>query len=1134
MPTSASVHRPAARPIWARQVLLAVALLVAATAGAADSTDPLAAGFADPPNGARPRVWWHWINGNVTREGIRLDLEWMKRTGLGGFQNFDAALGSAEIIEQRLAYMTPEWKDAFHYAMQQADSLGLEAAIAGSPGWSESGGPWVEPSHGMKKLVWSETAVRGGVRFQGLLPKPPTVTGPFQDQPIVDILALVSGQTPASPPEYYADSAVVAYREPAGHDLPAPTVTTSGPAIDATLLTDGGVAKFVSLPIAPVGQTSWIEYRYPAAQTVRAVTFASGDAPSPLAALAAGPAARPVFESSRDGRAWKAIVTLPVDGAAAHTVSFAPVTARYFRVSFTTRAPEPARLGNLDFSDVPMPFGPPPADLHVAEFVLHADGRVNRVEEKAGFATLKELYSAATPTVGAGAAIARTGVLDLTGRMTPDGRLDWTPPPGRWRVLRFGYSLTGVTNHPATAEATGLEVDKLNPRYVRDYMEKYLDTYKSAVPTLMGAHGLNCVINDSYEAGQANWTEDMLSEFARRRGYDAHPWLPVLTGRIVAGAETSDRFLWDFRKTLAELIAENHYDLITKIVHERGLCHYGESHEDFRAFVGDGMEAKRSNDVPMGAMWMQRPGVNERMYGYEADIRESASVAHLYGQNIAAAESMTAAIAPWGWSPALLKPTADAELLMGLNRFVIHTSVHQPETDRVPGLGLGPFGQWFTRNETWAEQARPWIDYLARNSFLLQQGRFVADVAYFYGEDSNVTALFGDHEPAVPTTVAFDFINVDALVHLLSVENGELSTPSGMRYRVLALDALCEHMSLPVLRKIRELVAAGATVSGPKPTGTPSLADDALEYARIADELWPAQGNSRRLGKGIVYRGLPLAAVLAAAGVEPDLEVAAPSGSATVRFVHRRLADGDLYFVANRSNAAASFDASFRVAGREAQLWHADSGAIEPASFAIAGHRTTVPLTLEPWGTVVVVFRQPTSATARTLPQRVDSDLGTLEGPWDVAFAPNRGAPASARLAALASWSDNSDPGIRYFSGSGSYTHSLDVRPEWLAAGRSLWLDLGDVENLAEVSVNGTPLGVLWKPPFRVDITRLVHAGANSLAVKVTDLWVNRIIGDRQPGVIHPITFTEPARYKADSPLVRSGLLGPVRLIGSK
>ena len=314
-------------------------------------------------------------------------------------------------------------------------------------------------------------------------------------------------------------------------------------------------------------------------------------------------------------------------------------------------------------------------------------------------------------------AIRKSDVVDLTSQMHPDGTLSWTPPAGRWVILRMGYSLLGITNHPASNEATGLEVDKLNRTYVKNYMDHYLDNYKSAVGAdMMGARGVKFVITDSWEAGSQNWTDDMIAEFTKRRGYDPHPWLPVLTGHVVESAEASDRFLWDFRKTIADLTADEHYGQVEASLKARGIGHYGESHESGRAFIADGMEVKKLNEIPMSAMWTQVPGVNKEQYGYNADDRESASVAHIYGQNVAAAESLTAMAAPWAWSPGTLKPTADKEMAEGINRFVIHCSVHQPLVGKAPGLGLGPFGQWFTRNETWAESAAPWVNYLARSS----------------------------------------------------------------------------------------------------------------------------------------------------------------------------------------------------------------------------------------------------------------------------------------------------------------------------------------------------------------------------------------------------------------------------------
>jgi len=699
-------------------------------------------------------------------------------------------------------------------------------------------------------------------------------------------------------------------------------------------------------------------------------------------------------------------------------------------------------------------------------------------------------------------------------------------------VLRLGYSLLGITNHPATAEATGLEVDKLNHTFVKNYMETYLDSYKQTVGAdYMGKRGIRCVVNDSWEAGSQNWTDDMIAQFKKRRGYDPTPWMPVLAGFVVESAESSDRFLWDFRKTIGDLIADEHYGQLEATLHEWGMRHYGESHESGRAFVADGMEVKKFNEVPMSAMWTQTPGVNKEQYNYNADDRESASVAHIYGQNLAAAESLTAAAAPWAWSPATLKPTADQELLNGINRFVIHESAHQPLVDKKPGLTLGPFGQWFNRNETWAEEAGPWVNYLARSSYLLQQGHFAADLLYFYGEDSNLTAIFEHKSPGVPAGYGFDYINADGLIHMLSVVNGRIITKSGMSYRVLGLDPYSQHMSLPVLRAIHKLVQDGAVVAGPKPTDDPSLADDSAEFRKLNEELFGDGSGVHQAGKGTVYAGQNLADVFKSLKVAPDFDYTKPESDTRLLFVHRKLADGDLYFVDNRNDRDETVDATFRITGKVPELWHPETGSSEPASYKIADGRTTVPLHLEPWGTVFVVFRTTTQTASRTLPGRVETQIATVEGPWKVSFQPGRGAPASITLDKLISWSDSADSGVKYFSGEGTYTKTLQASSDWFKDGTKLWIDLGDVKNLAEVTVNGRALGQVWHAPYRVDATNALKPGANEVSIKVINAWVNRLIGDQQPDATTKYTFADVKPYKANSPLLPSGLIGPVKVL---
>ncbi|NEW81602.1 MAG: glycoside hydrolase [Mariniphaga sp.] len=1083
----------------------------------------LETGFITPPDSAKPRVWWHWMSGNVSKAGIKADLLWMKRVGVGGFQNFDAGLASPQIVDKRLVYMTPEWKDAFLFTTKLADSLGLEMAIAGSPGWSESGGPWVTPAQAMKKFVWSETRVAGGQPFKGILPKPPMTTGTFQN------IAIKRSEKAAPIPEYYADASVVAYRVPE-NDIPIselkPKVTSSGGKFDLASLTDGDLEKTTFLPEAKPGEKSWIQFE-----------FAKPEAIQSFAIVMQGGSRRyngsnnnsQAFESSDDGRQFNTVSQFKRGESPQNTTTFSPVKARFFRVTFIAPLPPKKDDGSASGNRR----SAAPAGRQIAELVLYNVARVNRFEDKAGFSAKAELYSLATPAVSAADVVNKNEVVDLTSNMQPDGTLTWTPPAGRWVVIRLGYSLTGKENHPASPEATGLEVDKLSADHCKAYFTEYLRQYKDATGGLMGKKGLKYIITDSWEAGTLNWTDKMMTDFKTRRGYDILPWLPVLTGHIVESAEASDKFLWDFRKTIGDLTAVNHYDQLTTLLHEQGMGRYTESHESGRAYVVDGMEVKRTADIPMSATWTPRiVGSNTIQTVHKADVRESASVAHIYGQNLVAAESMTAIGTPWAWSPESLKPTADMELASGLNRFVIHCSVHQPVFDKLPGLGLGPFGQWFTRNETWAEEAGAWTTYLARSSFMLQQGKFVADVAYFYGEDNNITALFSDKLPDVPSKYNYDFVNADIVANILSVNtNGEIITPSGMTYRLLALDANSKYMSLTVLRKINEMVQAGASLVGAKPEMTPSLSDNQDEFKTITDKLWGAGTGENKSAKGKVYAGQTIAEALALMKVTPDFEYTINQDSTDLLFVHRKLDDADIYWVNNRKNKVENLDATFRITGKAAEIWHPETGLIEDASYSIAEGHTKVSLKMEPNDAIFVVFRKKAKSSAVALKQPVETQLAVIEGAWNVSLQPKIGKTENIVLNELTSWSENTDPGVKYFSGTGNYTKTIQAPADWFKEGSQIWLDLGSVKNLAEVVINGKSSGIVWKTPFRVNVTASLKQGENMVEVKVTNLWVNRLIGDQQKGTKTKITYTTQDFYEANSPLLPSGLLGPVKFV---
>jgi hypothetical protein len=1115
----------------AAALLAATALAPVARAQTAAAVAPvsLEAGFRDPPSSARPRVWWHWMNGNITKDGIAKDIAWMSRVGIGGLQNFDAQLMTPQIVQKRLAYMTPDWKDAFHFAAEQAEQHGLELAIASSPGWSETGGPWVQPQDAMKKLTWSETVVEGGKPLAGAIAPAPATTGPFQDMvSAVSIGAMLGGEKPKAPPVAHGEIGVFAVPLPALAALPQPQAATDdGQALDARLLVDGDAKTVVKVVQPAPDKAVGLVLDYGAPQTVRSASVYIPSAQSPFG----GPALDAELQV-QDGAGWRKIAEIPLTNVPT-TISFAPATAAKFRLLMKPPAKASAITSIMNPAPglaMSLPFGMASSKtLQVAELRLSGETRVNAFELKDGFAIAPDYYALDGDAGPDAPGVDPAKVVDLTGKVRADGTLDWTPPPGRWKILRFGWSLVGTTNHPATAEATGLEVDKYDGDAVRRYMETYLKTYANTTgPDLFGAHGLRAVLTDSTEVGPSNWTPEMIAQFQKLRGYDPRPWLPVLAGVVLGSRSQSDAFLYDFRRTLAELHASQHYGTVAAVAREHGLKVYGEALEDHRPTLGDDMTMRSHTDVPMSAFWTYPAGGSPRAT-YLADMKGAASVAHIYGQNLVAAESMTSAMQPWAFAPSQLKTFIDMEFVTGVNRPVIHTSVHQPVDDKVPGLSLFIFGQYFNRHESWAELAKPWVDYMARSAYLLQQGRNFADVGYFYGEEAPLTSLYGDTPVAdAPIHYAYDFVSADVLGKELKVENGDIVAPGGARYRALYLGGSSRKMTLGALKRLADLVEAGATVIGTAPEGSPSLKDDPAEYQALVKRLWTGAADAK-VGQGRVIAGRDVEAGLGAIGLAPDFTVGGGEADTDVRFLHRKLADGDIYFVDNRPNRAETLEARFRVTGKAPEIWRADTGKAEPVSYRIEGGQTVVPLSMLPQDAFFVVFRKPASAASATIAARPWRPVGKVEGTWSVAFQPGRGAPASTTLTHLKSLSESADPGVKYFSGIATYRLSFQA-PKGVKAGQPMVLDLGQVADIAQVSVNGREVGYAWKAPYRVEITRALKPGRNTLEVKVADRWINRLVGDAQPGA-KKITWTALPTYKADAPLTPSGLIGPVTLL---
>ena len=1085
--------------------LKSLPVLLFATAGvitaSAQDSQTLYENFQHPGQTYRPRVWWHWMNGNITKDGIYKDLTWMKRSGIGGFHVFDAGLSTPQIVKKRLSYMSPEWKDAFHYAISLADSLGLEATIASAPGWSETGGPWVVDSSGMKKLVWREIEVKGtGKNMTVRLPEGFEVAGAYKD------FCFHNGSISSVflQKKFYRDIVVLAMPIP-DNDIPMtvlnPTITTSGGEVTVEQLDNDCISDYSLIKSEKDGK-AWVLFDFHKPQLVRSITWSVLKAEANVENCAAS------LFSSMDGKTFTKVLDISYQQGLERVEDIPETTARYYKVVFTsTEKNNPAsafRLSSLKLSPVV---------------------RVSLLSDKAGFTSYR--YGTTVKTPATNDVVSTKDVVNVTS-FVKDGVLTWKAPKGRWRIIRFGYGLTGKTNHPASPEATGLEVDKLDPIAIRDYYHNYLQTYVDASKGMLGERGITHLLNDSYEAGMQTWTGRMFEEFKTRRGYDLISWLPALTGVVLNSADETERFLFDWRNTIGDMMTEYHYDMLDDILKPYHLKRYTESHEAWRANLTDGMDCKRSADIPMSAIWMRYKQGLITTPQHDADIRESASVAHIYGQNVAAAESFTSdgyRDGAFVFSPKILKPTADAAMASGLNLFVVHTSPHQPVDDKVPGLGLGRYGQWFDRHETWANQASVWTDYLSRSCYLLRQGKFVADVAYYYGEDTNVTGRYHTRMPKFPNTYNYDFVSPSIVKDVLKVDNGQLVTNSGMRYRVLWLDN-ASMMSIKMLRRIKQLADAGVVIAGTKPNTLRGLDGTEEEFSSLVKDIWDS-------GRKNVSTGISIDKILRAEGVAPDVTFS--DTKANIKYVHRRLDNGEIYWVANQTNRALQYEASFNVTGKKPQLWHADTGVKEDVPYKMVDGRTIVNLDQEAYGSVFVMFINDTNVTAVQPVQHARTVVAQLGKGWTVNFQAHRGAPESIVLDSLMSLTESADFGVKYFSGIATYTNTVKISKKVMKQNASsrIYLDLGDVHDLAAVTVNGQSIGVAWHAPYLVDITSALKAGDNQIEIAVANPWHNRMVGDVQPGA-KAVTYYPLTYYKADEPLLKSGLVGPVRIVAEQ
>ncbi|HMD70136.1 MAG TPA: glycosyl hydrolase [Bryobacteraceae bacterium] len=1257
--------------------------------------------FRNPPSTALARTWWHWMNGNISEIGITRDLEAMKRVGVSGFQIFQVGTG---IPKGPVDYGSPQHFALLRHAAREAGRLGLEFAMHNCPGWSSSGGPWITPGLSMQSLTWTETFVAGGQKVSVALGRPPARR------------------------DYYRDAMVLAVPAGPGEEMRP----------DMKPLADSPV--------------TFLEFAEPIeARSVTVYWTPDGPLNAPRPGNRFG-----VLAVSDDGKAYRKLADLeeaPAPGRGGIlpyplTAGFPATRARFFQLAAT----QPMRVADVRFS---------------------AASRIANWAGKASFG--RRAGAPATVEAAGGRFIDAASVIDVTRFMNAEGQLDWTAPAGNWVVLRIGHTTTGAINSPGPDGGVGLECDKFSREAYEFHFNQFFGPVMDAIAPL-AAKGMAGATIDSYETGLQNWTAKFPEEFLKRRGYDLKPYMPAMFGRVVGSPEISGRFLWDIRKTQAELMQENYYGEFQRQCHKHGMKSFLEPYDPGNF---DEMPTGQYADMVMGEFWLGQPN--------QHSIKLVASVGHVYDKKIIAAESFTGS-SKWQEHPYCMKTTGDFMYTQGLNQFVFHRYCHQPHPDARPGMTMGPWGWFFDRTNTWFEKSSGWLKgYVARAQSMLRQGVFVADILYFTGEDSpQVAPTLAQLDPPPPAGYDWDTIDAEAIQTRVKIEDGRISLPGGQTYSVLVLPPR-KKISLALLRKIRDLVHDGMKlVVTARPEETPGLTEypncDA-EVKRIVSEVWGdldgQHVQDRAFGKGRVFWG-GLDAVLRDLGLEPDFFAFDPAGGhAPIHWIHRRVGEADVYFIANRRRQAVELMCGFRTSRRQPEFWDAVTGETVKTPFLRStGNRTGVGLRLEAAGSIFVVFRS--GATARldaviaegalkrmpadgkagpaqqpslvtdnfaislwvkpememSIPQagggpgagaasgminptfalyppagekyganhsacglavarnglalyerttgnpipvlvarvplagwthvavvyrdgtpslyaggkrvvegkksersvhpgldgspdapmdfmgqmtspefiqdaaddvriqqlaaaglpdpeeppafepsagtksgllfwqdgeysliRIDklftplrvSGIGApilIPGPWTVTFPPNLGAPPRIVLPELKSLHRHSLDGVKYFSGTPTYTTRFQVAADATANGKRLYLDLGRVEVIADVRVNGQPAGNLWKFPYRTEITALVRPGENALEIEVTNLWPNRLIGDEQQppeyeyagvtggikaipdwyaqGKPKPpgprVAFATWQWYSKDDPLLESGLLGPVKL----
>lgn len=1039
------------------QAILGVTLSIS---GISCSSDPLESGFNNPSNQVQTSVYWYWISGNISEEGVKKDLYAMKEAGIN--RAFIGSMGveGIETPYEKVAFGSEEWWKILHTALKTATELGIEIGIFNSPGWSQSGGPWIKPEQAMRYLTSTSCEIEGGKKISIQLDKP---SKDFQDVRVIAFPALEKADTMSS-----------------------------------------GKVTFPKDPKRPYE----VILKTKPGFTLRTISFY--------------PSEKPINTTARlfaeQNGAYKLIDEFVLDRFNAA-----------LNVGFDPYAPVVISVPAIQASRFKVEVDATAAGSELKDIILSSAPQIERYPEK----SLAKMFQTPLPyweeyqwreqpaLDNASWAIHSNQVLDISSCLAGD-QLTWEAPAGKWVIMRTGMCPTGVTNSPAEPIATGLEVDKMSREHVAAHFDAYMGEIIRRIPEA-DRKCWKVVVQDSYETGGQNFTDDFIESFKSRYGYDPLPFLPVYKGYVVDSQDRSDRFLWDVRRLVADRVAYDYVGGLRDISHKYGLRTWLENYGHW-GFPGEFLQYGGQSDEIGGEFWS---------FGDLGNIenRAASSCGHIYGKQRISAESFTSGGRPFNCYPAMMKQRGDRFFSEGINSTLLHLCISQPSDERVPGVNAW-FSSEFNRLNTWYPHMDLFTSYLKRTNFMLQQGLNVADVAYFIGEDA--PKMTGTTQPALPKGYQFDYINAEVIERDLYVKDGLLTLPHGTQYRMLVLPEL-KTMRPELLEKIASLLNEGAVILGPAPERSPSGKDYEKadqQVKALADSLWKGldgkQTQAVQRGKGWLLYGMSMQEALEKIGCVPDCQL--PEAS-PVLYAHRQAEGKDIYFLSNQSDQEIEVTPEFRIKGKQPEWWDATTGKIRrlPA-FEFTENGTQVPLRLAPFESAFIVFRQTGKASA----EGIDANCPrpetwmALDKDWNVTFKDSiRGPKQTQSFDQLIDISTHPDESIRYYSGTIVYDKQISI--DQLPTG-NIYLNLHDIGVTAKVTVNGQYAGGVWTPPYRLDISEWLHKGENQISVEVTTTWQNRLIGDSRLPEQERTTWTACNGWSEKDPLQKSGLIGPVTL----